>query len=324
MPSIEEHQKLFLEYLESNLPNQSPENLYEPARYILKLGGKRIRPILTLISAEIFNVQISNALPAALAIEVFHNFTLVHDDIMDKAPIRRGKKTVHKKWNINTAILSGDVMIIWSYELLLRYSPEVSSLMIKTFSDIARKVCEGQQLDMDFPDRETVTIDEYMGMIENKTAVLIGFALSIGAIVSRANNDQIANIYDIGLELGLAFQLQDDYLDVFGDLNKIGKQIGGDIIENKKTFLHLYVMANSSEKIKKEFSFWVKQKPNNPKEKILAVTSIFRSSGAEKAIINKIENFSKSIDLKVDDLVIDQNKKEKFLDVINKLFNRDF
>ena len=324
MPSIQEYQNLFLEYLESSLPNESPENLYEPARYILKLGGKRIRPILTLISTEIFNGKYKEALPAALAIEVFHNFSLVHDDIMDKAPLRRGKETVHEKWNINTAILSGDVMLIWSYELLQMYPPQISYSLIQMFSKIARKVCEGQQLDMDFPNQENVTIDQYMGMIENKTAVLIGCALCVGAIISKANENQIFEIYNIGLELGLAFQLQDDYLDVFGDTNKLGKLIGGDIIENKKTFLHLYAIENSSQKLKNEFIDWIKSSPIKPKEKILAVTSIYRSSGAEKAIKDKIEYFSKSVILKIDNLELDSSKKELLHGFVNKLVNRDF
>ena len=324
MLSIEEYQNLFLEYLESSLPEKSPKNLYEPARYILKLGGKRIRPILTLISADVFNGKTTNALPAALAIEVFHNFSLVHDDIMDGAPIRRGKKTVHTKWNINTAILSGDVMLIWSYELLQKYPSNISYSLTKIFSKIARKVCEGQQLDMDFPALKNVSIDDYMEMIENKTAVLIGCALSIGATISNANDKQISKMYNIGIELGLAFQLQDDYLDVFGDINKLGKQIGGDIIENKKTFLHLYVKANSSQKILEEFNHWVGINPSNPKKKILAVTSIYRSSGAEKAIKDKIEYFSKSVILKIDNLELDSSKKELLHSFTNKLVNRDF
>lgn len=324
MPSIEKYYNIFLEYLEKNLPNKSPENLYKPSRYILKLGGKRIRPILTLISTEVFGGDVKKALPAALAIEVFHNFSLVHDDIMDEAPLRRGQETVHKKWNTNTAILSGDAMLIWSYELLQKYSPDISYSLTKIFSKTARNVCEGQQLDMDFPNQENISIDDYMGMIENKTAVLIGCALSVGAIISKANNKQISEIYNIGVELGLAFQLQDDYLDVFGDINKFGKQIGGDIIENKKTFLHLYVKSNSSQKIKNEFSNWIKLNPNNTKEKILAVTSIYRSSGAEKAIKDKIEYFSKSVFLKIENLRIGSNKKMLLLDFVNKLVNRDF
>ena len=243
---------------------------------------------------------------------------------MDEAPIRRGKKTVHTKWDINTAILSGDVMLIWSYELLQKYPSDISYSLTKIFSKIARKVCEGQQLDMDFPSLKNVSIDDYMEMIENKTAVLIGCALSIGALISNANDKQISEMYNIGIDLGLAFQLQDDYLDVFGDIDKLGKQIGGDIIENKKTFLHLYVKANSSQKVIKEFNQWVKLKPFNTKEKILAVTTIYRSCGAEKAIKDKIEYFLKSVILKIDNLGLDSSKKDLLHGFVNKLVNRDF
>ena len=324
MPIIEEYHQIFLGYLKKNLPKKSPENLYKPSRYILELGGKRIRPILTLISTEVFGGHVKNALPAALAIEVFHNFSLVHDDIMDEAPLRRGKDTVHKKWDINTAILSGDMMLIWSYELLQEYPSEISHSLTKIFSQIARKVCEGQQLDMDFPTQKNISIEDYMGMIENKTAVLIGCALAVGAIISKVKNKQVDEIFNIGVELGIAFQLQDDYLDVFADVNKFGKQLGGDIIENKKTFLHLYVMANSSNEVKNEFNKWININPDNPTEKIIAVTSIYKSSGAEKAIIDKIKYLSQSVLLKIDKLELNRSKKNLLLGFVNKLVDRDF
>jgi geranylgeranyl diphosphate synthase type II len=324
MPIIEEYHQIFLGYLKKNLPKKSPENLYKPSRYILELGGKRIRPILTLISTEVFGGHVKNALPAALAIEVFHNFSLVHDDIMDEAPLRRGKDTVHKKWDINTAILSGDMMLIWSYELLQEYPSEISHSLTKIFSQIARKVCEGQQLDMDFPTQKNISIEDYMGMIENKTAVLIGCALAVGAIISKVKNKQVDEIFNIGVELGIAFQLQDDYLDVFADVNKFGKQLGGDIIENKKTFLHLYVMANSSNEVKNEFNKWITINPDNPTEKIIAVTSIYKSSGAEKAIIDKIKYLSQSVLLKIDKLELNRSKKNLLLGFVNKLVDRDF
>ncbi|MDG2371803.1 MAG: polyprenyl synthetase family protein [Flavobacteriaceae bacterium] len=324
MPSFDKHQKLFLEYLESSLPRISPENLYRPTKYILELGGKRIRPILTLISTEVFDGEIKKALPAALAIEVFHNFSLIHDDIMDEAPLRRGKQTVHNKWNVSTAILSGDVMLIWSYELLQQYSPDISFELIKIFSQTARKVCEGQQLDMDFPNQKNICLQDYMLMIKNKTAVLLGFSLSIGAIISKATVDQINEIYNIGVELGLAFQLQDDYLDVFGEAEKFGKKIGVDIIENKKTFLYLYVLANSTERVRNEFNYWIKLNPKNPNNKISSVTSIYRSSGAEDAIKNKIEYFYKSAILKIDKLELNPKKKKYLVEFVNKLVNRSF
>ncbi|MAH81875.1 MAG: polyprenyl synthetase [Flavobacteriaceae bacterium] len=321
---IKKYQNLFSDYLKSSLPESPPDNLYNPASYILKLGGKRIRPILTLISAEVFGGSINDALPAALGIEVFHNFSLIHDDIMDKAPLRRGKKTVHEKWDVNTAILSGDVMLIWSYELFQKYSPDISFLLNVIFTKTARKVCEGQQMDMDFPNQEDISIDDYMLMIEYKTAALIGCALSVGAIISGAKNEQVNLIYDIGLELGLVFQLQDDYLDVFGDRKKTGKQIGGDIIENKKTFLHLYAKTKSSNELKKELKKWTALSPKDPEKKISAIKSIYNSSGAVKAVQKKIELLSKTSINKIKSLKLAQSKEIILIDFVERLVERDF
>lgn len=321
---IKKYQNLFSDYLKSSLPESPPDNLYNPASYILKLGGKRIRPILTLISAEVFGGSINDALPAALGIEVFHNFSLIHDDIMDKAPLRRGKKTVHEKWDVNTAILSGDVMLIWSYELFQKYSPDISFLLNVIFTKTARKVCEGQQMDMDFPNQEDISIDDYMLMIEYKTAALIGCALSVGAIISGAKNEQVNLIYDIGLELGLVFQLQDDYLDVFGDRKKTGKQIGGDIIENKKTFLHLYAKTKSSNELKKELKKWTALSPKDSEKKISAIKSIYNSSGAVKAVQKKIELLSKTSINKIKSLKLAQSKEIILIDFVERLVERDF
>ena len=321
---IKKYQNLFSDYLKTSLPESPPVNLYRPTSYILKLGGKRIRPILTLISAEVFGGSSKNALPAALGIEVFHNFSLIHDDIMDKAPLRRGKKTVHEKWDVNTAILSGDVMLIWSYELFQKYSPDISFLLNVIFTKTARKVCEGQQMDMDFPNQEDISIDDYMLMIEYKTAALIGCALSVGAIISGAKNEQVNLIYDIGLELGLVFQLQDDYLDVFGDRKKTGKQIGGDIIENKKTFLHLYAKTKSSNELKKELKKWTALSPKDPEKKISVIKSIYNSSGAVKAIQKKIELLSKTSINKIKSLKLTQSKEIILIDFVERLVERDF
>tara|TARA_B100000530_G_scaffold336468_1_gene291272 strand:- start:1217 stop:2191 length:975 start_codon:yes stop_codon:yes gene_type:complete len=324
MSKFNSYQKLFLDYLESNLPDNSPKSLYDPTKYILTLGGKRIRPIFTLMSVDIFNGNIKDALPAALAIEIFHNFSLVHDDIMDNAPLRRGKETVHKKWNLNTAILSGDVMLIWSYEILQQYSSEISVSLTKLFSQTARKVCEGQQLDIDFPIKSKVSIEDYMKMIEYKTAVLIGCSLSVGAIISNASLNQIAEINSIGIDIGLIFQLQDDYLDVFGSISKIGKQIGGDIIENKKTFLHVYVLENGSENELKDFDYWLKLNPKDPRNKILGITDIYNSSGATKAIKNKIKILIKSVYHKIENMKLEKSKKKLIFSFFEKIKNRDF
>jgi geranylgeranyl diphosphate synthase type II len=219
-------------------PNH-PKNLYAPIAYIMNLGGKRLRPALVLIAADLFKGDIDEAMPAALAIETFHNFTLIHDDIMDNAPLRRGKQTVHEKWGTNNAILSGDVMMVESNKQLTRVKVSVLKDVLDTFNATAQGVCEGQQLDMEFELREDVGIVEYIDMIRLKTAVLVGGAMKIGAIVAGASKEEACLIYDFGENLGIAFQLQDDILDVYGDPEKFGKQIGGDIIANKKTYLLL-------------------------------------------------------------------------------------
>ncbi len=246
MLAVEQYRHYFLDYLEEQRILRSPENLYKPIDYILRLPGKRIRPVLTMMAAEIFGVNYARALPAAMAVEVFHNFSLVHDDIMDDAPLRRGNETVHEKWGLNAGILSGDAMLILAYQYFEQYEPEVFRALAKLFSKTALEVCEGQQLDVDFEIRDDVTIDEYLKMIEYKTAVLVAAALKMGAIVAGTTSSNCEAIYAFGLHLGIAFQLQDDYLDVYGDPATFGKQSGGDIIENKKTYLYLKAIASAS------------------------------------------------------------------------------
>ena len=269
------YQKEFLNYLESKNWIDEPKNLYEPIDYILKLGGKRIRPVLTLMAADIFSGDFKKALPAALAVEVFHNFTLVHDDIMDAAPLRRGKATVHEKWDTNTGILSGDAMLILAYQYFENYEPIVFQKLAKLFSKTALEVCDGQQLDVDFETRNDVTIPEYINMIRLKTSVLVAAALQMGAIVAETSEENAQLIYNFGLKLGLAFQLQDDYLDTFGDPETFGKQIAGDIIENKKTFLYLKCLAIANEEDQQKLAFFYNQKLKENSIKIAEVTRIF-------------------------------------------------
>ena len=269
------YQQEFLQYLKSKNWVLEPKNLYEPIDYILQLGGKRIRPVLTLMAADIFASDYKKALPAALAVEVFHNFTLVHDDIMDDAPLRRGKATVHEKWDINTGILSGDAMLILAYQYFENYEPKVFQKLAKLFSKTALEVCDGQQLDVDFETRNDVTIDEYINMIRLKTSVLVAAALKMGAIVAETEDKNANLIYDFGLNLGLAFQLQDDYLDTFGDPDTFGKQIGGDIIENKKTFLYLKSLEIANNNDKDKLEFYYNQKLEDNSTKIYDVTRIF-------------------------------------------------
>lgn len=289
---IQHYQKEFLSYLASKQWVQEPKNLYEPIDYILKLGGKRIRPVLTLMAADIFGSDYKKALSAALAIEVFHNFTLVHDDIMDAAPLRRGKATVHEKWDINTGILSGDAMLILAYKYFENYTPEVFQELAKLFSKTALEVCDGQQLDVDFETRKKVTIDEYLNMICLKTSVLVAAALKMGAIVAESDAKNASLIYDFGLNLGLAFQLQDDYLDTFGDPETFGKQIGGDIIENKKTFLYLKTLEIADKETKKKLKYFYRKKLKDNSLKIVEVTRIYQMNDIPFLIAKEIEKYT--------------------------------
>ena len=292
MRTISEYQDLISRHFESIKYQKEPNNLYEPIRYILSLGGKRLRPVLTLMATEVFDVDCQKALAAATAVEVFHNFSLIHDDIMDDAPLRRGNETVHEKWNINTGILSGDAMLILAYQYFEAYEPKIFQELAKLFSKTALEVCEGQQYDVDFETRDDVTIPEYLKMIEYKTAVLVAAAMKMGAIVAETTEENKNLIYDFGLNLGLAFQLQDDYLDAFGNPETFGKQVGGDIIENKKTYLYLKAMefasVNEKEQLLHLFSF---QSSDNT-DKINSVKGIFNQTGASAATQKAIENYT--------------------------------
>jgi len=286
------YQKDFIEYLESKKWVNEPKNLYEPIDYIIKLGGKRMRPILTLMAADIFSGGYEKAMPAALAVEVFHNFTLIHDDIMDDAPLRRGKETVHEKWDINTGILSGDAMLILAYQYFENYEPVVFQKLAQLFSKTALEVCDGQQLDVDFETRNDVTINEYINMIRLKTSVLVAAALKMGAIVAETSEENANLIYDFGLNLGLAFQLQDDYLDTFGDPKTFGKQVGGDIIENKKTYLYLKSLEVSNESDRGKLQFFYNQKLKDNSIKIAEVTRIFEVNDIPVLIKEQIKNYT--------------------------------
>ena len=292
MKFIETYQKQFQAYLEAYNTIREPKNLYEPIQYILNLGGKRLRPVLTLMTADCFEGDVKDALDAALAIEVFHNFSLIHDDIMDAAPLRRGHQTVHKKWDLNTGILSGDAMLIMAYQLFENYPSEVYQQLSKLFSKTALEVCEGQQYDIDFETRNTVTISEYLRMIEYKTAVLVGAAMKMGAIIANASIEDQNRCYEFGKNLGIAFQLQDDYLDAFGDPETFGKQVGGDIIENKKTYLYLKALEFSSEKDKLHLKQLFSSETNNSSEKVQVTKQIFSASGSAEATQKAISSYT--------------------------------
>lgn len=309
MHSVSVYQSFFVTYLENQIILKEPRNLYDPIQYILSLGGKRMRPVLTLMSAEIFEVSYEKALPAAMAVEVFHNFSLVHDDIMDAAPLRRGNVTVHEKWDTNTGILSGDAMLILAYQYFEKYEPKIFRKLAKLFSKTALEVCEGQQWDVDFETRTDVTIPEYLKMIEFKTAVLVAAAMKMGAIIAKTSKTNAKLIYEFGLNLGIAFQLQDDYLDAFGDPATFGKQVGGDIIENKKTFLFLKAMEFSNATLQARLLYLFTEYADNVEAKIEEVKQIFNESGASQATQDAIKEFTQNAFETLEKMNIDADKK---------------
>src|ERR1700712_847762 len=252
-----------------------PAELYEPIKYILSIGGKRMRPALLLMACDLFGGDVDEALAPALAIEVFHNFTLMHDDIMDNAPLRRGRTTVHERWNQNVAILSGDVMLIEGYKLMMQVEDRILRQVLDIFNDTAVGVCEGQQLDMEFESRDVVDIDEYITMIRLKTAVVLGVALKIGALIGGAPQQDADLLSRFGEQLGVAFQLQDDILDVYGDPEKFGKQVGGDIISNKKTYLLIKALELADEKQLGDLNYWLNVADFDAAEKVAAVKGIY-------------------------------------------------
>lgn len=309
------------EYLNTINFNREPKELYEPINYIANIGGKRLRPLLTLFAAEVFGSTIEKGLHAAVAIELFHNFSLIHDDIMDDAPLRRGQQTVHEKWNLNTGILSGDAMLILAYQYFENYEPYIFKDLAKLFSKTALEVCEGQQLDINFETRSDVTIPEYLKMIEYKTAVLVGAALEMGAIVAETSEANKRGIYDFGRDLGIAFQLQDDYLDAFGDTASFGKQIGGDILENKKTYLYLNALENGTETDRAELKKWFETKEGG-QEKIAAVKEIFERTKATENTRNLIEHYTDKGLACLELLEIAPNYKEELKDFALSLMQR--
>jgi len=322
MRTISDYQDLILKHFESLNYQKEPNNLYEPIRYILSLGGKKLRPVLTLMATEVFDVDYKKALAAATAVEVFHNFSLIHDDIMDDAPLRRGNETVHEKWNINTGILSGDAMLILAYQYFEAYEPKIFQELAKLFSKTALEVCEGQQYDVDFETRDDVTISEYLKMIEFKTAVLVGAAMKMGAIVAETTEENKNLIYDFGLNLGLAFQLQYDYLDAFGNPETFGKQVGGDIIENKKTYLYLKAMEFASATEKEQLSHLFSIHPTENTEKINSVKNIFNSTGASQATQKAIVDYTLVAFETLQKIDIAPNKKEILKSFGEKLMGR--
>ena len=322
MLSLSQYHQMFTDHIEKYTISAVPENLYAPVNYILSLEGKRIRPILTLISADIFSGSPKKALNAALAGEIFHNFSLVHDDIMDSADLRRGNTTVHKKWDNSTAILSGDVMLILAYQIFENYEANIFVPMATLFSKTAIKVCEGQQLDIDFEKKQEISFDEYLLMITYKTAELIGVAMKMGAIIANATTADQEKIYEFGKNLGIAFQLQDDYLDCFGNENDFGKKIGGDIIERKKTFLYIKTLELISGDEKSNFISLYNSPYDNSKDKITLVKDMYNKCNIKNEVTAEIQKYTDSAFQILESLKLPKEKNEFLQNIGNSLMQR--
>ncbi|PWL33145.1 MAG: hypothetical protein DCO96_01980 [Fluviicola sp. XM-24bin1] len=322
MEALKNYTALIEQELAKDQFPQSPTELYDPLRYFLKLGGKRIRPVLTLLSSELFGSTAEEALPQALAIEVFHNFTLIHDDIMDEAPTRRKMPTVHEKWNTNIAILSGDVLLIKAYQLLAQAEADKLPEILEVFNTTSVEVCEGQQMDMNFEDRMDVSISEYVEMIRLKTSVLLGGALEIGAIVAGASKEDRKRIYDFGQYLGIAFQIQDDILDLYADPDKFGKMVGGDVVANKKTLLYLMAAGNANseqQEILKQL-----QNEENIELKISRTRELFDHLGAKEKCREAMLSYQDKAMEALKGINVPEDKKAGMISLADFLLNRNW
>lgn len=325
MQNLENLQEIFEEELKKVQLPSTPDYLYESIEYTLNLGGKRIRPTLLLSSCEFFGGKIKDAINPAIGIEIFHNFTLIHDDIMDVAPIRRGKPTVYKKWDQNTAILAGDTMFAMAYEYVAKAPDESLRDVLKIFTQTAIEVCEGQQLDLNYENIDDIKIDDYINMIRLKTGVLLGCSLKMGAAIANATKDEQQTIYDFGINLGLAFQLKDDLLDSYSDVQKFGKTKGGDIAVGKKSYLYLKTIELIENlEGKKEFIKLYNEKNIDTQEKINKVIKIYNANNTKEATQTQIKNYSQKA---IENLMVLKQKGfdvSGFEDFTNNLINRDY
>ncbi|HLK98290.1 MAG TPA: polyprenyl synthetase family protein [Hymenobacter sp.] len=302
---------------------QYPPELYDPIRYIMSLSGKRMRPLLTLMAAYLFTDDWRKAIQPALGVEVFHNFSLMHDDIMDQAPLRRGQPTVHEKWNQNIAILSGDVMLVNAYELLLAVDVDKLKPVISRFSRTAAEVCEGQQLDMNFETRWDVTEDEYIQMIRLKTSVLLGYSLELGGLIAGADAETTRHLYEGGVNIGIGFQLKDDLLDVYGDPAKFGKQVGGDILANKKTFLLIEALQQAQGPVRDELTNWLQKPVTDKGEKVQAVTAIYEQLGIRQITESRISEYFARGFANFDQITADPARKAFLIQFVRQLAERE-
>lgn len=326
MRRIQNYHAFFQKYLDEHKFSKQPQELYEPVNYILSIGGKRLRPLLALMGCELFSNDIEKALPIAMAVEVFHNFSLLHDDIMDAAPLRRGQPTVHTKYSVNTGILSGDVMMIWAYQFLMDtegVSAEDKVNLMQIFNKMAIEVCEGQQMDMNFETRNDVTIDEYILMIEYKTSVLIAAAFQMGALIGGATAEDATHLYQFGRNIGIAFQIQDDILDSFGDPLKFGKKVGGDIVQNKKTLLVLKALELANDTQKSDLQNLMSTTTVDETTKIEAVKTLFETTGSRRFAELEMDNYLNIAFEHLDATPLSIEKKNYMRDFANDLMMRE-
>jgi geranylgeranyl diphosphate synthase, type II len=321
MKSFDELSKEFTAKFNTRHFPKEPGTLYDPAEYFLELGGKRIRPVMCLMGNELFDEISPDAYLVAIAIELFHNFTLIHDDIMDKAPLRRGMPTVHAKYGEPTALLSGDVMLVTAYDYINQIKSSHIRRIIHVFNKTAKEVCEGQQTDMDFEKKQEVSLAEYVNMISLKTSVLLAASLQVGAILGGAGERNQDHLYEFGRNLGLAFQIQDDYLDAFGDPVKFGKQVGGDIVSNKKTFLFIKAMESATAAQKKEMNELIQ---SNPADKVQRMLSIFRACGVDEEAKALKEKYIQIAFERLEDIAVLAIRKKPLRDLAEFLVKREF
>jgi len=316
--------KMINDYI-ANMPyTRKPEALYEPIKYVLSMGGKRIRPVLMLLSYNMYKDDPETILSSACAIETYHNYTLLHDDLMDNADMRRGKMTVHKKWDANTAILSGDSMLVLSYQRMAQCDTTKLKQVLNLFTETALEIGDGQQYDMDFETRNDVTEDDYIEMIRLKTSVLLACALKIGALLADAPADDAENLYRYGEQVGIAFQLQDDFLDVYGDPKVFGKKIGGDILCNKKTYMliNALLMANDSQRA--ELNHWIESKNYDPQDKIIAMTKLYDEIGIRHLCEEKVNYYFQQSLRYINKVKVDDSKKGELRQFVLSLMNRKY
>jgi geranylgeranyl diphosphate synthase, type II len=319
--SLEVFLKAIQDEIATTKYGESPAELYEPIEYLMSLGGKKMRPLLTVMATNIFSDDWRKAIKPAIGVEVFHNFTLMHDDIMDAAPLRRGQPTVHEKWNENIAILSGDVMLVCAYELMTAVDDKIFKHVIRRFNRTAAEVCEGQQWDMNFATRNDVTEEEYINMIRLKTSVLLGFALELGGLIAETDEESTKLLYEIGTNIGIGFQLKDDILDVYGDPEKFGKQVGGDIIENKKTWLLLKALELGKDN--KTLQHWLDAKEFDKAEKVAAVTEIYNSLNIRQLAEQKMNAYFDKGLADLEKLNASATRKKPLIELTKQLIERE-